>query len=71
MKSTNQQRRKKWAASILSANIRPVDKVRKLVALGYDEDDAERMVSGQLINQQQPVYYEQLPNPEYAPEDEH
>jgi Holliday junction resolvasome RuvABC DNA-binding subunit len=63
-----QQRHKQWAASILQAEISPLDKVRKLVALGYDEQEAEAMVNGVQTGQNQLVYYEQLPNPEYAQE---
>lgn len=65
VKTTKQQRLKKWAASILAANIQPLEKVRKLVAIGYDEDEAEHMVGSQLGSEQM-VYYEQLPSPEYA-----
>jgi Holliday junction resolvasome RuvABC DNA-binding subunit len=62
-----QRRHKRWAAAILAAEISPLDKVRKLVALGYDEDQAEALVTGAQSGNQM-VYYEQLPGPDYAPD---
>jgi Holliday junction resolvasome RuvABC DNA-binding subunit len=65
MEVVRQRRRKQWAAAILNTGIHPLDKVRKLVALGYDEAEAEQMVNGMQIGNQ-PLYYEQLPNADYA-----
>jgi Holliday junction resolvasome RuvABC DNA-binding subunit len=65
MDTTQQQRRKRWAAAILQTQLSPINKVRKLVALGYDEDQAELMVNGAQQGQGQMVYYEQLPEPVY------
>lgn len=36
------------------------------MALGYDEEEAEQMVDGVQMGIRQPVYYEQLPGPEYG-----
>lgn len=69
MKVVRQQRHKKWAAEILQSELSPLDKTRKLVALGYDEEEADKMVNGIQIGLNQPVYYEQLPNPEYTPDE--
>ncbi len=65
MEIIQQRRRKRWAAHILGAAISPLDKVRKLVALGYDEAEADMMVNG-IQAGNQPLYYEQLPSPDYA-----
>lgn len=69
MKSIKQERRKKWAAEILESDLSSLDKVRKLVALGYEEEEADNMVNGIQTGKNQLVYYEQLPNPDYADED--
>jgi uncharacterized protein YoaH (UPF0181 family) len=66
MDTIKQKRHKRWAAAILEAQISPVNKVRKLMALGYDEGQAEMMVGGVQQGQNQMVYYEQLPDPEYG-----
>jgi hypothetical protein len=68
MAGVRQRRHKRWAAAILEAELSPLDKVRKLVALGYDETEAEALVSGTQTGVRQPLYYEQLPGPEYARE---
>lgn len=62
-------RRRKWAVQILASDTAPIEKVRKLVALGYDEEDADTMVSGAQAGPAQSMYYEQLPRPDY-PADE-
>ncbi len=69
MDTIRQRRRKRWASAILGATISPLDKVRKLVALGYDEMEADHMVNGTQAGNH-PVYYEQLPSPEYAEEED-
>ncbi len=69
MESIKQERRKKWAAEILESDLSSLDKVRKLVALGYEEEEADNMVNGIQMGKNQLVYYEQLPNPDYADED--
>ncbi len=69
MESIKQERRKKWAAEILESDLSSLDKVRKLVALGYEEEEADNMVNGIQTGKNQLVYYEQLPNPDYADED--
>lgn len=69
MESIKQERRKKWAAEILESDLSSINKVRKLVALGYEEKEADNMVNGIQTGKSQLVYYEQLPNPDYAEED--
>lgn len=69
MESIKQERRKKWAAEILESDLSSLDKERKLVALGYEEEEADSMVNGAQSGKNQMVYYEQLPNPDYADED--
>ncbi len=56
------------ATAILGSEASPIDKVRQLVAIGYEEEVAELMVSGVQSGQHQMLYYEQLPNADYADE---
>lgn len=65
MTVVRQHNQRKWAAAILNADLTPIDKVRKLMALGYDDEEADLMVSGVQQSQNQMVYFEQLPSPEY------
>lgn len=69
MEIIKQERRKKWAVEILESDLSSLDKERKLVALGYEEEEADNMVNGIYTNKNQLVYYEKLPNPDYAEED--
>lgn len=61
---TQQQRRS--AAKVLQSRVTPLSKVRGLVALGYDEEDADAMVSSLQVGPNQIMYYEQLPEPDYT-----
>lgn len=61
----NAQRRQ--ANNILDSQLPPLDKVRRLIALGYDEDDADALVANHEF-QGPALYYERLPNPEYDPD---
>ncbi|HVE80728.1 MAG TPA: hypothetical protein VNA68_01125 [Candidatus Dormibacteraeota bacterium] len=45
--------------------IAPIEKLRRLIALGYEEEDAEAMVEQQISGQQHMVYYESLPTDNY------
>ena len=69
MAVVRQARRRQWAAQILDSGLSPLDKVRKLVALGYDEEAADAMVSGAQVGPAMSMYYEQLPKPDYADDD--
>jgi len=53
------------ANQILESQLPPLEKVRKLIALGYDEDDADTLVANAQVGARQMIYYEQLPNPDY------
>jgi hypothetical protein len=57
--------RRKSAAKILESQVTPLDKIRRLVALGYEEIDADAMVASLQVGPNQMMYYEQLPEPEY------
>ena len=65
MTTAKRAQRRKSATSILESAQAPLDKVRKLVALGYEEIDAEAMVTDLQVGYGQMIYYEQLPSPEY------
>jgi len=56
---------KQSAKNVLRSDMTPLNKVRKLIALGYDETDADTMVSSLTANPNQMAYYERLPNPDY------
>ncbi len=56
------------ATAILGSEAAPINKVRQLVAIGYEEEVAEFMVSGVQSGQHQMLYYEQLPQADYADE---
>lgn len=66
MATLKQSRNRKWAHAVLDANLDPINKVQKLVALGYEEEDAEAMVWQSQQPSHQMVYYEQLPQPRYG-----
>ncbi|TAK89737.1 hypothetical protein EPO04_01365 [Patescibacteria group bacterium] len=66
MATLKQHRNRKWAHAVLDANLDPINKVQKLVALGYEQEDAELMVWQHQEASHQMVYYEQLPQPEYG-----
>jgi hypothetical protein len=53
------------ALDILHSSATPLDKVRQLVAMGYDELDADQLVSSLQVGPNQMLYYEQLPSPDY------
>lgn len=57
--------RAKRVAAILGSQQSMIAKVRQIIALGYDEEEAERLVEQSQINIGQPVYYEQLPQAPY------
>ncbi|HUC19980.1 MAG TPA: hypothetical protein VMR98_00600 [Candidatus Polarisedimenticolaceae bacterium] len=56
------------ATTILGSEATPINKVRQLVAIGYEEEVADMMVSGVQSGQHQMLYYEQLPRADYADE---
>ncbi len=60
--------RRQAAAKILRSDLSALQKVRQLVALGYDEADADSLVSSSQVSQNNLLYYEQLPNPDYETE---
>ena len=70
MAAVRQARQQKWAAHILGSGLTPLNKVRKLVALGYDEEAADMMVTGAQVGPSQAMFYEHLPRPEYDTEDQ-
>ena len=63
MDTTTRHNRQRWAAQILDTSLSPINKIQKLVALGYEQEEAEAMVSG--IQSGGMIYYEQLPYPDY------
>ncbi|HSX41122.1 MAG TPA: hypothetical protein VLF21_00585 [Candidatus Saccharimonadales bacterium] len=70
MEGTAERRHRlaQWAAKILDSDLDALAKARKLVALGYDDAEADELVMRSQFAAQQPVYYEQLPNADYAPD---
>lgn len=54
------------ATTILGSEAAPIEKVRQLVSIGYEEEVAELMVTGVQSGQHQMLYYEQLPQADYA-----
>lgn len=60
-----QRSQRRMANQVLGSQLSPLDKVRKLVALGYDEDDADTLVTNSQVGTSQMMYYEQLPTPDY------
>lgn len=53
------------ALDILHSGASQLDKVRQLVAIGYEETDADALVSSVQASPNQMLYYEQLPEPDY------
>jgi hypothetical protein len=66
MAATKKLMRHEQAGRILESGISPINKVQKLVSLGYEEEMADIMVSGTQVGPAQSMYYEQLPAPDYA-----
>jgi hypothetical protein len=60
-----QSRSKKWAGHILASELSPLNKVQKMVALGYGEEEAEALVTEHMMSLSRSNYYERLPEPEY------
>jgi hypothetical protein len=60
-----QPRGKKWAGHILASELSPLNKVQKMVALGYDESEAENLVTEHMMSLSRSNYYERIPDPEY------
>jgi hypothetical protein len=58
--------RRAKVAAILSSQSDALTKARRLIALGYDEEEAEELVELSLIGRYQSIYYEQLPGATYA-----
>lgn len=52
-------------AAILSSQSDPITKVRRIVSLGYEEEEASMLVESHQSNLRQPIYYEQLPKAPY------
>lgn len=71
MEGTAERRNRlaEWAAKILESDLDALAKARKLVALGYDNEEADELVMRSQLGSGHPVYYEQLPNADYAEED--
>ena len=65
MATVRPARRRQGAARILGSGTTPLNKVRKLVALGYDESLADSMVVNAQVGPSQAMFYDHLPNPEY------
>jgi len=65
MATTRPARRRQGAARILGSGTTPLNKVRKLVALGYDEAAADDMVTNAQVGPSMAMFYEHLPKPEY------
>lgn len=65
MAATRPARRRQGAARILGSGATPLNKVRKLVALGYDEESADDLVVNAQVGPSQAMFYEHLPKPEY------
>lgn len=65
MATARNARTRQGAAEILGSGTTPLDKVRKLVALGYDESAADGLVVNAQVGPSQAMFYEHLPNPEY------
>ncbi len=57
--------RTKRVAAILSSQQSMIAKARQIIALGYDEEEAERLVERSQTTLNQSVYYEQLPQAPY------
>lgn len=65
MATTRHIRKRQGAAEILGSGTTPLDKVRKLVALGYEESAADGMVVSAQVGPSQAMFYEHLPKPDY------
>ena len=65
MAATRHKRRRQGAAEILSSEAAPLNKVRKLIALGYDESAADSLVTNAQVGPSMSMFYEHLPKPEY------
>lgn len=52
-------------AAILSSQSDPITKVRRIVSLGYEEEEASLLVEAHQSTLRQPIYYEQLPKAPY------
>jgi uncharacterized protein YoaH (UPF0181 family) len=55
--------------NILESQVAPVEKMRQLMAIGYGEEEAALLVEQHEAGTRQPVYYEQLPEAAYEPDD--
>jgi hypothetical protein len=66
MATSRRRRQLKGAAEILDSESAPLSKVRKLVALGYDESLADNLVVNAQVGPSQAMFYEHLPKPEYG-----
>ncbi len=64
----NQAHGRASALDVLHSGAAPLEKVRQLVAMGYDELDADELVSSVQVKPNQMLYYEQLPTPDYDAE---
>jgi hypothetical protein len=56
----DESERQRRVDELLFADIEPVAKVRRIMRLGLDEDEATSLVSRQQSGQGVPVYYERL-----------
>lgn len=55
---------------ILTGPAHPMDKVQRIVSLGYDEEEADILVERYQSGMREPVFYEELHGPDYAGSDE-
>ena len=59
-------RREKQTEEILMSRLNPMEKVKQLMHMGLDEEDADEVVEKYQMGQMVPVYYEKLDfNEEY------
>lgn len=60
--------REELVEQVLLSSLDPVSKVRRIIALGLDEEEASDLVERYQIGQMTPVYYERLHFDENDPE---
>ena len=70
MKFEDILRQEREMEEILLSERDPVTKVKNIMALGIDEDEAYEIVEKYQIGQMQPLYYERLEFEEDEPEAE-
>jgi len=61
MESISKKLRRQLIEQVLALDDDPIAKVRQLIRMGVDEEDATNIVERYQIGQRSVVYYEQLP----------